>query len=115
MKGIFEKIRKWLIKKLGGDYTPFESTIKVNVCHEKPIPLRVNIEVPCEWEFKMGQGEREEWLERHLAEEIAKGLVKNKLYTIISSTNMATDRVTYRGEVLVLRGTGGRYISGVAM
>lgn len=98
MKKVINKLRLWLIDKLGGTY----QVVKVVYKHEKPVLLQVKMSV-SERELLLRDLD-EHYVKQELSRLLAREIMNNNLVVIDHQRDYKTASIVFRTKIAVLKG-----------
>ena len=103
MSELLNRMRRWLIRKLGGfDIQKIEQTRIVSpVVNIDPIQLRVEFRVGAEQFCGFGARYFPEYIKDRMAREMAREILKRDAILLQSKENIERNEVVFRGSLFV--------------
>lgn len=101
MRELLNRLRRWLIRKLGGYDEQKVVTIRTQYTafQKEPTPMRVEVRAPECTIYEMGRRAFYEYLQRRMAEEISQAILRSGAVSIKSREDEMTAEIVYRGTV----------------
>lgn len=103
MSELLNRLRRWLIRKLGGfDIQKIEQTRIVSpVVNIDPIQLRVEFRVGAEQFCGFGARYFPEYIEDRMAHELVREILKRGAILLQSKENIERNEIVFRGSLFV--------------